>query len=49
MEEFHLSHSKVSLQEDRLFHHKVLSKLYCNSKLNFLVNFNLILSTLRRP
>ena len=24
-------------------------KLYCNNKLNFLVNFNLILATLKRP
>ena len=41
--------SPVSLQEDRAFHHKVLDKLYRNSKLNCLVKFNLISSTLRKP
>ena len=43
MEEVQLSQSQVSLREGRKFHYKVLSKLYSNSELNFLVNFNPIL------
>ena len=31
-----------------MFHYKVLSKLYRNSELNFLVNFDLILSALKK-
>ena len=48
MEEFHLPQSQVSLRESKTFHYKVLSKLYCNSELTFLVNFNYILSALKR-
>ena len=46
MEGFHLPHGKASFQDDRTFHHKVISKLYGNSNLSFLVNLILILSTL---
>ena len=44
MEEVQQSHSRLVL-EDRTSHRKVLSKLYCNSKFNILVNFNFALST----
>ena len=42
MEEIQLPHDQVLLLEDRTFHCKVLSKLYCNSKFNILVNFNFV-------
>ena len=42
MEEIQLPHDKVLLLEHRTFHHKVLSKLYCDSKFNILVNFNFV-------
>ena len=42
MEKIQLPHDKVLLLEDRTFHHKVLSKLYRNSKFNILVNFNFV-------
>ena len=48
MEEFHLPQSQVWLREGNMFHYKVLSKLYRNSELNFLVTFNLILSAWKR-
>ena len=48
VEEFHLPHSQVSLRGDRIFHHIVPSRLYRNSKLNFLVNFEWILLTSKR-
>ena len=48
MEGFHLPHGQVSLQEHRIFHGKVPSKLYSNSKLHFLVNFNFVLTTPKR-
>ena len=44
----HLPQSQVSMRAVKTFHYKVVSKLYCNSELNFLVNFNLILSALKR-
>ena len=46
-EDIHLSQSQVSLQEGKTFYYKVLSKLYHNSELNFLLSFNLILSALK--
>ena len=48
MEEFHVPQSQVSLGEGKMFHFKVLRKLYRNSELNFLVTFNLILSAWKR-
>ena len=47
MEEVHLPQSQVSLREGKTFYYKVLSKLYHNSELNFLLSFNLILSALK--
>ena len=44
----HLHQSQVSIQAVKMFHYKVLSKLYRNDELNFLVNFNLDLSSLKR-
>ena len=44
----HLPQSQVSMQAVKTFHCKVLSKLYRNAELNFLVNFNLDLSSLKR-
>ena len=44
----HLLQSQVSIQAVKTFHYKVLSKLYRNDELNFLVNFNLDLSSLKR-
>ena len=43
MEVVHLPRSQVSLQEDKKFRYKVLNKCF-----NFLVNFSLILSALKR-
>ena len=40
-----LSHNQVLGLEDRTFHREILSKLYRNSKIDILVNFNFILST----
>ena len=48
MEEDCLPQSQVSLREGKMFHGKVFSKTYCNSELSFLVNFNKILSALKR-
>ena len=48
MEWVHLPHGKVSLKENGTFHHKVLSKFYRNSNLNFLANFNFVLSTSKK-
>ena len=48
IEEFHLPQSQVWLRDGNMFHYKVLSKLYRNSELNFLVTFNLILSAWKR-
>ena len=48
IEEAHLPHTHVSLEEDRTFHHSIPSKLYRNCKFNFVVNFDLILSTSKR-
>ena len=36
------------MRAGKTFHYKVHSKIYCNSELNFLVNFSLILSALKR-
>ena len=49
MEEVHMPQSQVLLREGRTFLYKALNKLYRNSKLNFLVNFNLISSALQNP
>ena len=35
------------MQAGETFHYKVLSKLYRNDELNFLVNFNLVVSNLK--
>ena len=43
-EDIHLSQSQVSLQEGKTFRYKFLGNFYRN---NSLVNFNLILSTLK--
>ena len=40
-----LPHDQVLGLENRTFHHKILSKLYCNSKFNISVNFKFVLST----
>lgn len=48
MEGLCMPHGQVSSQEDRTIHRKVLSNLYRNNKLNFLVKFNFVLSTLKR-
>ena len=48
MEQVHLPQCQILLPEGKGFHYKVLSKLYRNSELNFLVNFDLILSALKR-
>ena len=40
-----LPHDQGLVLEDRTFHCKVLSRLYCNNKFNILANFNLVLST----
>ena len=40
---FHLPQSQFSIRASKAFYCKVLSKLYRNGELNFLVNFNLIL------
>ena len=48
MEEVHLPQSQVSLCEGKTFHYKIHIKLYHNSELNFLVNFNLNLSAFKR-
>ena len=47
MEEFHLPHYQVSLEEDFTFHVKILGKLYCDSKPIFSVNDNFGLQTLK--
>ena len=39
-----LPHGQIMVLEDKSFHHKVLSKLYRNSKFNVLVNFHFVLS-----
>ena len=49
MEEFHLPHYQVSLQEGFTLHVKILSNFYCDSKPIFLVNDNFGLQTLKRP
>ena len=48
MEEVHSPQSQVSLCEGKTFHYKIHIKLYHNSELNFLVNFNLNLSAFKR-
>lgn len=48
MEGLCMPHGQVSSQEDRTIHRKVPSNLYRNNKLNFLVKFNFVLSTLKR-
>ena len=48
MEQVHLPQCQIVLREGKTFHYKVLSKLYRNSELNFLVNFDLILSALKK-
>ena len=40
MEVVYLLHNQVLVVEDSIFHRRVLSKLYRNSKFNVLVNFN---------
>ena len=47
MEDIHLPQSQVSLREGKMFRYKFLGNLYRNNELNFLVNFNLILSALK--
>ena len=49
MEEVHLPQSQALLQEGKMFHYKIYSKIYRNSELNFLKNFNLKLSALKDP
>ena len=44
----HLPQSQVSAREGKSFCYKIFSKLYRNIKLNFLINFNLISSALKR-
>ena len=48
IEQVHLPQCQILLREGKTFHYKVLSKLYRNSELNLLVNFDLILSALKR-
>ena len=49
MEEFNMPYGQISLWEkDRSFHHKAPNKLDRKSKLNFSVNFNFALLTLKR-
>ena len=48
MEGFRMPHGQVSSQKDRTIHCIVPSKLYRNNKLNFLVNFNFVLPTVKR-
>ena len=45
MEGIQLPRDQVLVLEDRIFYCKVLNRLYRNSKLNILANFNLVLST----
>ena len=44
MEGIQLSHDQVLVLERKIFHCKVLNRLYRNSKFNILANFNLVLS-----
>ena len=45
MERIQLPHREVLVLESRVFHHKVLYKIYRNSKFNILVKFNFVLLT----
>ena len=43
-----LPHVQVLRLGDRALHRKILSKLNCNSKFNFPLNFNFVLSTSKK-
>ena len=48
LEGVQLPHVQVLRLGDRALHRKILSKLNCNSKFNFSLNFNFVLSTSKK-